>query len=103
MQQRLRHVLLLAFLLVFVQQVMATHAISHVKADTAKHLSSNGGDEPNCPECLVLGGLGFSGPAQGLPDFSTIQDVDRVVLPVTPWLALRRVAAHAIRAPPFSV
>lgn len=101
MRQRLWHALLFAFLLVFVQQVVATHAISHVKVDAGKHLN-DGGEEPNCPECLALGGLGFSGPPAFLPEFSAADAVDRIVLSATPWLALRRAAAHAIRAPPFS-
>lgn len=101
MRQRLWHALLLAVLLVFIQQVVATHAIVHVKVDGAQHLSG-GGEAPDCPECLALGGLGFSTPTHFQPDFAAPDGVDRKRLPATPWLASRRASAHAIRAPPLS-
>jgi hypothetical protein len=88
----------LALLLIFVQQLAATHALEHV-ADHAWQLAPDG-EDADCPECLVLGGLQPGGISASVPwSLAVLADG-----PLAPDLAVepprRTQSAYAIRAPP---
>jgi hypothetical protein len=88
----------LALLPIFVQQLAATHALEHV-ADHAWQLAPDG-EDADCPECLLLGGLQPGGISASVPwPLADLADAPPA-LDLAAEPPRRSQSAHAIRAPP---
>lgn len=88
----------LALLLLFVQQLAATHVLEHSVADVLQQAPD--GDGTDCPECLAFAGLQPGGANAGVPwSVAALADVP-LALDLAAGLSRQTATAHTIRAPP---